>query len=75
MITKELIRRILFWMIGRLSKGKKVSGNHVFFNGTSGKYETVLCDLTKEQARQLSWLFREDEVVKVLETKKEGPHE
>lgn len=62
MITRELIRRVLFWMVKKISKDEKVSGNHVFFNGTSGKYETVLVNLTKEQAVLLSWLFGEEKV-------------
>ena len=60
MITKELIRRALFWMIKKISKGEKGDGSHVFFNGASGKHEVVLVDLTKEQAGLLNWLFLED---------------
>lgn len=62
MITKELIRRVLFWMIKMALKTKPQTNynwNNGWYSASSNSYELTLKGFSKEDARLLSWLFDE----------------
>jgi hypothetical protein len=61
-ITKEFIRRALYWVIriaAKIVKDDNPNWSNIWYSTTSNSYEITLKGFSRDDARALSWLFVE----------------